>query len=159
MGNEARGDDGVGLTVARKLQKMQLPGLAVAEFQGDGAALMERWQGAATVVLVDAAASGAAPGTVHRFEARAGPLPREVLRPTSTHALGPAEAVELARALGRLPPRLIIYGIEGAAFGAGAALSQEALIAAAEVVVRILDDWQEARKHISPSPPVGEREG
>ena len=146
VGNEARGDDGVGLTVARKLKKMQLPGLAVAEFQGDAAALMERWQGAATVVLVDAAAAGAAPGTVHRFEAQAGPLPVELLRPASTHALGPAAAVELARALGQLPPRLIVYGIEGAAFAAGAALSQEALLAAAEVVVRIMDDWQEAGK-------------
>jgi len=146
IGNEVRGDDGVGLTVARKLQKMQLPGLTVAESQGDSPALLDRWQGAATVVLVDATASGAAPGTVHRFEAQAGPLPREVLRPTSTHALGLGEAVELARTLGQLPPRLIIYGIEGATFGAGAALSQEALLAAAEVVVRILDDWQEAGK-------------
>jgi hydrogenase maturation protease len=41
----------------------------------------------------------------------------------STHALGVAEAIELARALGRLPARLEVYAIEGARFTAGAGLS------------------------------------
>jgi hydrogenase maturation protease len=152
IGHEARGDDAVGLVVARKLKKMQLPGLAVAEAQGDGAALLARWDGAPAVVLVDAASSGAAPGTVHRFEAHKGPLPRQVLRPTSSHALSAAAAVELARALGKLPPRLIVYGIEGKTFAPGAALSQETLIAAAEVLSRVLDDWQEAGR--APGPPA-----
>jgi hydrogenase maturation protease len=125
---------------------MKLPGMAVEEFQGDGPALLARWHGAEAVILVDAAASGAAPGTVHRFEAHLSELPRELLRPTSSHALTAAEAVELARALGQLPPRLIVYGIEGRGFQMGAALSQEALIAAAEVLAGVLDDWQEAKK-------------
>ena len=49
------------------------------------------------------------------------PAPREEARPvdirvgSSTHALGLAEAMELARALGRLPP-VIVYGIEGKTF-------------------------------------------
>ncbi len=146
IGHEARGDDAVGLVVARKLGKMQLPGMAVVEAQGDGAALLARWDEAEAVILVDAASSGAAPGTVHRFEAHRSPLPRELLRPTSTHALGPAEAVELARALGKLPSLLIVYGIEGKTFAPGATLSQEALIAAAEVLARVLADWQEVEK-------------
>jgi hydrogenase maturation protease len=41
------------------------------------------------------------------------------LRGASTHAFGLAEAVELGRALGRLPERLVVYGIEGESFGAG----------------------------------------
>ena len=42
---------------------------------------------------------------------------------SSTHALGLADAVELARSLGRLPQRVVVYGIEGAAFEFGNGLS------------------------------------
>ena len=44
---------------------------------------------------------------------------------SSTHAFGVADAVELARALGRLPGRLDVYAIEGASFTAGDSLSPE----------------------------------
>ena len=73
-------------------------------------------------MVVDAAASGAPPGSVRRFEAHAAPLPAHLLR-SSTHAFGVAEAIELARALGRLPPILDVYAIEGSDFSAGAGLS------------------------------------
>jgi hydrogenase maturation protease len=73
-------------------------------------------------VVVDAAASGAPPGTIRRFDARAGRLPARLMR-SSTHALGVPEAIELARALGRLPARVEVYAIEGARFTAGAELS------------------------------------
>ncbi len=47
--------------------------------------------------------------------------------------MGLAEAVELARALGRLPARLVVYGIEAASFETGAEPSA-AVRAAAESV-------------------------
>jgi hydrogenase maturation protease len=37
--------------------------------------------------------------------------------------MGAAEAIELARTLGRLPRRLVVYGIEGASFHPGAPLT------------------------------------
>ena len=66
-----------------------------------------------------AVVSGAPPGTVHRFDAvsERAACARPPCR--STHALGLADAVELARALGRLPRRLVVFGIEGAAFPLG----------------------------------------
>jgi hydrogenase maturation protease len=70
------------------------------------------------VVVVDAAQSGAPPGTVRRFDARAAPVPARLLR-SSTHAFGVPDAIELARTLGRLPAALDVYAIEGAAFAAG----------------------------------------
>ena len=69
---------------------------------------------------------------MRRLPADEQPLPPELQR-SSTHLLGVAEAVELARALGRLPARTVVYGIEGASFDTGAALSPEAA-AAVEVV-------------------------
>jgi Ni,Fe-hydrogenase maturation factor len=53
-----------------------------------------------------------------------------------------AEAVELARALKRLPPRLVVYGIEGRSFSAGVELSAEVEQAAAVVVARVLDEMR-----------------
>jgi hydrogenase maturation protease len=134
VGNRYRRDDGVGLLIARRVREGVPPGVPVLEESGEGAALMEAWRGAATVILCDAVRSGAAPGTIHRLEADRQPIPTGFFH-YSTHAFSVAEAVELARALGELPPRLIIYGIEGADFTAGTALSP-AVEAAAHTVIR-----------------------
>jgi hydrogenase maturation protease len=83
--------------------------------------------------VIDAVSSGAEPGTVHRFDASRTPLPASLRRASSTHALGLAEAIELGRALDRLPARVIVYGIEGERFEAGAALTP-AVAAAVEAV-------------------------
>jgi hydrogenase maturation protease len=55
----------------------------------------------------------------------------------STHGFGLAEAIELARALGGLPPRCVVYAIEGSSFEEGAALSPPVVAAAAEVARRL----------------------
>ena len=60
----------------------------------------------------------AAPGSVVRVEVDRGELPRGSPA-ASTHAFGLAETVELARTLGRLPARMILWGIAGVRFGMG----------------------------------------
>jgi hydrogenase maturation protease len=107
------------------------------EHNGDGIGLLESWQGAIEVILVDAAHSGAAPGTIHRFAAAETTMPRRFFH-ASTHELGVAEAVELARSLGRLPERLIVYAIEGVCFAAGAELSPAVAEAVEPLAGRIL---------------------
>ena len=119
IGNPMRGDDAAGLLVATRLRELSPPGLRVIELEGEPIDLIEAFGGAPAVIVADAVSSGAEPGTVHRFDAAAAPLPA-ALAAHSTHALGLAEAVELARALGRLPERLTVLGIEGARFEAGA---------------------------------------
>jgi hydrogenase maturation protease len=83
---------------------------------------MQEWEQAERVILVDAAASGAPPGTIHRFDARAQAIPKGFCC-YSTHRFGVAEAVELARVLGRLPKEIRLYAIEGTDFGNGEGLS------------------------------------
>jgi hydrogenase maturation protease len=100
VGNGWRGDDGAGLAVARRVRELAPTGVEVREVEGDATALVEAWAGAEHVVLVDAAQSGAAAGTVQRFDARTQPLPVRSLR-SSTHAFGVSDAVELSRSLGR----------------------------------------------------------
>jgi hydrogenase maturation protease len=123
VGNEYRSDDAAGLVVARRLRQLSLGNVTVIEASGEGADLMESWKGADTVIIVDAASSGAKPGTIHRIDARAQRIPTGLLR-YSTHAFSVGEAVELARAMNRLPPRMVIYGIEGERFDEGTTLSR-----------------------------------
>src|SRR5690242_9288233 len=131
VGNEYRRDDGVGLVVARRIRAVA-PGVRVREESGEGAALIEAWQGAEIAVLCDAVHAGAAPGTIHRLDARQQPIPSGFFR-YSTHAFSVAEAVELARALGALPAQMVIYGIEGADYASGVGLSPAVEAAANEV--------------------------
>lgn len=68
------------------------------------------------------------------------PLPagEEPLARASSHALGLAETVELARGLGRLPRRLVAYLVEGDCFDFGAPLSPAVAAAVDIVAARIL---------------------
>ncbi|HEY9434959.1 MAG TPA: hydrogenase maturation protease [Blastocatellia bacterium] len=124
IGNEYRGDDAAGLIVARRLKERLADSAKVIEQSGDGASLMEAWRGAETVIIIDAMMSGAPPGTIRRLDASAQPSLKEAFR-CSTHAFGVAEAIELARALTRLPQSLVVFGIEGKNFSAGVGLSPE----------------------------------
>lgn len=122
IGNEYRSDDGVGIAIARRLRGTLPAGVTVLEESGEGAALIEAWQGATSVMLVDAVRSGAPPGTIHRLDASAAPLPARFFH-YSIHAFSAAEAVELARSLGQLPQRVIFYGVEAENFELGVGLS------------------------------------
>lgn len=126
LGNEWRSDDGVGLAVARRLGGETLSGEPVA--------VVEALGGDAEVVIVDAVSSGAPPGTIHTFDASGEPLPARLFGASSTHTLGLAEAVELARSLGRLPERVVVHGVEGRSFVFGDGLSPEVERAAARLV-------------------------
>jgi hydrogenase maturation protease len=133
VGNEWRSDDAAGLVVARRLRESSLRPVRVIEHEGEPLDLIDEWSGAAAVIVIDAVSSGAEPGSIHRLDALAAKLPAELFR-ASTHALGVAEAVELGRALERLPRRLLVLGIEGKRFDAGAGLSPEVERAAARLV-------------------------
>ena len=137
IGNTYRSDDGAGIFVSRMLKGAASPGVRILEASGEGTDLMDAWQNVEFVILIDAVQSGSAPGTIHHFDARESTLPSRFFH-YSTHAFSVAEAVELARALDRLPPRLVVYGIEGASFVAGEGLSPEVGQAAKEVARRVL---------------------
>ena len=115
IGQPAAGDDGVGLVVARALAAR---GAEVRE-SADASVLLDLLldrldaaPGAPTrpVVVVDAVVGGGAPGTVLRLSPdalAAGPAP------LSSHGLGVAEAIELARTLhgDAAAARLAIVGV------------------------------------------------
>src|SRR3972149_2683023 len=104
VGNPYRRDDAAGREAVRRLRDRAPHVIATLEHDGEGTSLMEAWQGADLVIVVDAVSSGAAPGTLQRFDVRSEPLPAAILR-DSTPAVGVPAAGAPARARGRPPPR------------------------------------------------------
>lgn len=149
VGNPWRGDDGVGWAVIDALEERTRevaaadPPLELVRADGESARLIDRWDRRVLAVVVDAVVSGAPPGTIREL-AQAGlpgdrPGPAAAGRPGlgGTHGLGIDDAVALADALGRLPERLVVIGVEGRAFGDGQRLSPEVAAAVPRVVERI----------------------
>ena len=113
-GNADRGDDAAGVRVAERLRELGVP---TEICSGEACALMDAWSGAQDVIVIDAVRTGAAPGTVHVWDACESKIPNHAS--PSTHALGVGQAIELTRALDKLPGRLRVFGIEGASFEVG----------------------------------------
>ena len=142
VGNEWRGDDAVGLLVARRLKEDQLPRVSFAECRGTVTAVRAAWKDAAGVIMVDAVVSGGRPGAIYRFDAHDAGVPVQLSRSPSSHGWGVAEALALGQVFQELPPFLIIYGIEGQHFGPGQEVSQEVEAAIPEAVHRIRREIQ-----------------
>ena len=147
VGNDFRGDDAVGLVVARRVDERNVDGIAVVEAPGEGALFIDAWNGTDAVILTDAVRSGSAPGTIHRLSPRALAANADLFH-QSTHAISVPDAIELAGAMKRLPKRLIVIGIEGKSFQAGLGLSPEVEAALSSAVDTVL---REARAMMRPS--------
>jgi hydrogenase maturation protease len=143
IGNDHRGDDGVGLVVVRALRDDA--GIAAVENGGDPAELIEAWTGVEVAIVVDAARTPESPGTVRRIvlpvdDSAAEPAsPPSVEIPdvgsrTGSHTLGLVDAMALGRALDRLPRRLVLYTVAGTHFALDPALSPPVAAAVPEVV-------------------------
>lgn len=128
VGNEFRQDDGAGIAVARRMKSLGIPSDRIAEQGGEGTELLNLFHEAESVIIVDATSSGVDPGTVHRFDLHSAVLPHGLAR-SSSHSFGVAEAIEMARTLGRLPETCLVYGIEGKSFDYGTELSPEVALA------------------------------
>lgn len=137
VGNSLRGDDAAGIVVAERLRADSPSGLDVRICELEPSRLIDALDGAEVAFVVDAVATGAPPGTLHRFDASDKPVPSLELR-SSTHALGIGESLEVARALGRLPARTIVFGVEGSEFSAGAELSPAAAEGVERAVATVL---------------------
>lgn len=152
VGNDWRGDDAVGLLVARRLIADPLPEVEIAECRGTVIAVREAWNVAAGVIVVDAVVSGGCPGTIYRFNAHSGGAPVQLSRSPSSHGWGVAEALALGKVFQDLPPCLIIYGIEGQNFGPGQEVSEVVESAIPEAVRRIR---REIQTWLGRTPPEG----
>jgi hydrogenase maturation protease len=154
LGSVDRGDDAAGPIVAGlvadELAAHGPDDIEVVEHE-DPTALVELMSRFDAVVVVDAVRSGAPPGTVSvRTVDPHGPaLPaRAQPGPAGTHGLGLASAIELARALDRLPQELTIVGIDSVGFGHGQPLSEPVLQAVPDAVGVVLAQLEEVPRDV-----------
>jgi len=140
IGNALRSDDGVGPAVLARLRGRLPAGVRLSEIHGEPSALFEAWAGLDTAIVIDAVVTGQTPGTVHVLDASAGPLAARTAI-ASTHGLGLAEALELGRALHRLPARIVVVGIEAGQTGTAEGLTAPVLgaldAAASQVIAQL----------------------
>jgi hydrogenase maturation protease len=140
VGNPQRGDDAAGRAVARALGDSLGGDAQVIEEEGEATRVLARLEGADAAFIVDACISGLRSGEIHRFEVGGAPLPHATFGGASTHGLGLAEALELARTLGALPACCVVYAIEGESFEIGAPMSPPVAAAVAVVADRLRKD-------------------
>lgn len=143
VGNADRGDDGAGLAAAMLLRKRckHRDDIRVIEHWGESTGLVDAMDGWGAVLIIDAAHSGAEPGSYRKFEVGQNALPAD-LADMSSHGFGVPQAIELARALATLPGLCRVYAIEGTTFDAGAPLSdvvQEAVETVVQDIIRSLE--------------------
>ncbi|GIU73182.1 MAG: membrane protein [Bryobacteraceae bacterium] len=129
-GNLLLGDEGVGVHAVRALMEQGLPegvdavdaGTALGDLLGD----LARYS---ALILVDAIRGGGRPGDLYRLEIRSPDDLAPSAGPLSLHEFGVAEALAQARALGVLPPRVVLIGMEPERLQPGMELSPAAAAA------------------------------
>jgi hydrogenase maturation protease len=140
VGNLLLKDEGVGVHVAQELQKKGLPS-AVEVHDGGvaGIGLLDFFQGASKVLLIDAADMNLDAGAVVRF------TPEEVAGKIdgprfSVHEVGVLEVLDLAKALDQYPAEVVIFGIQPKEIGWGTELSPEVQASIPKAVEAV---WEE----------------
>ena len=153
VGNPMRGDDGIGPEVAARIARLGLLDVEVAEETGPLALLdhLRRTPGHQVVVVVDATPPGTEPGRVRVLEVRTDPLTRSGRR-LGSHGLGVLDAVELARSLGLLPPRLTLVGVEALSARLGTGLSIPVRERIDDAVHAVVDALRAPAQGDSPAP-------
>jgi len=140
LGNLYMGDDGIGIRVARALQEMNLrEDVSVLEHAEMNLSIIETFQGASKLIIVDSVKGGKKPGTVSQYTitGRKGDLDRL----SSLHSLKLTDIIDLAISAGILTCPIIIIGVEPKNVSLGEGLSPEverALPQAVEAVIREL---------------------
>jgi hydrogenase maturation protease len=114
IGNPLLSDDGVGLRLLEEIQS-NLSHLSdkidFVDGGTQGMMLLGFLDNRPAAVLLDAIQLGASPGTVHILDAE-DLLNFKGSKPISPHEGGAPELIKLSLALGELPPKVIVIGIE-----------------------------------------------
>lgn len=134
VGNRDRGDDAVGPIVCDLVGEIGVTSVRTVVLESAVVDLSTYWEPDDRAVVVDAARPNGRPGRITEFDAA---TERFAIPPTmSTHSIDLAGAVELARAMNRLPARLTIVAIEGESFEFGSTLSAPVRASAAVFLER-----------------------
>jgi hydrogenase maturation protease len=110
LGNVLCGDDGLGPAAAARLERRCSAPAGTMVLDGGtlGLSLLPLLEDARDVILIDAVAADAAPGTPIRIEGEG--LEDAVRERLSVHQVGVADVLDALRLRGRMPRRMLILG-------------------------------------------------
>ncbi len=142
LGNELRGDDGLGPAVVRALSSHpELPSdVRVLDGGLAGVETVLLLKGASRAIIVDAAEQGLAPGAWQRLSGADVVAHAARSGGGSWHAAGLAEALALGQALDALPAKLVVYAVQPHRADFAPGLSEPLQAAIPELCEQILAD-------------------
>ena len=145
LGNTLNRDEGLGVHALEPLRAAlgDREGIEVLDGGVLGLDLLPLVESCSHLLLLDAADTGAAPGTVTALAKDEIPLFARLK--LSFHQVGFQEVLELASVRGRLPERLALVGAQPADLSIGYGLSEEVQASLPEIVGRavgILEAWR-----------------
>jgi hydrogenase maturation protease len=119
IGNIFLGDDAFGVEVAQRLLRRPWPEeVRVVDFGIRGFDLAYAiLDGPALTILVDATPRGGAPGTLYVIEPDLDTATGQAGPGIDSHSMDPVKVLQLVRAFGGRPERMLVVGCEPATFG------------------------------------------
>ncbi|UCG49285.1 MAG: HyaD/HybD family hydrogenase maturation endopeptidase [Phycisphaerales bacterium] len=137
IGNILLRDEGVGVRVIERMEKMDLPeNVELVDGGTAGADLLAILAEREKVVVVDAVQADCEPGTVLRFSAE--DLARPKGAGLSLHELALEEALTMTGQLGCAPGEVVIFGIQPETIECGLELSERILACVPKVIELVL---------------------
>jgi len=122
VGNSILSDEGVGVHLAQRLQKLQWPSNVEIQDGGtQGLELLYYMDDVAKLIIVDCVRAGSEPGSIFRFEPdKVEVIPKQYK--ISFHDLGIYDFLKIAAAM-EILPETIIFGVEPQSFEWGEQLT------------------------------------
>ena len=146
VGNELLSDEGLGVHVAKALQKMDIPPeIEVVEGGTDGFALMPIIMETDLLYLIDSIKGGSEPGTIYKFNIKNAPACMDLYK-TSVHQIGILEVIRLTSLVGKSPETTII-GMEPKSISLGMDLSPEIKAKIPRIIDLVLKELNDALNH------------
>lgn len=138
MGNLLLQDEGIGVHVARALQKMTLPyGVEVIE-GGTSPELFSYIESTGKLIVIDAMETGDTPGSIYRI--RIDDLTTEVAGLNSIHEINLVSILKLMRMLDKNPQETVIIGIQPKDMDCGIELSAKLREKIPEIIRVVLEE-------------------
>ncbi|MDJ0924543.1 MAG: hydrogenase maturation protease [Acidimicrobiia bacterium] len=140
VGNRWRRDDAAGLEVIDALRIRVGESIALVESDGEPTRLLDAFDLAPRVIMIDAVVTGAAPGTVRRFTDT--DLPEGMGIGQSSHLVQLYETIALGKLLGKLPNGLVLIGIEASDFDNGEGMTEAVAAGVTDAVGAVLGELE-----------------
>jgi hydrogenase maturation protease len=139
IGNPFRGDDKAGWAVVDLLETFLSNKIPLLKSPGDVEGLLEEFTENDKVILIDACRTNEPIGSWKKIDGLHHHLPRDAAK-SSTHSISLGQAIDLARAMQKLPKELIIFAIPGEEYSITSKITPAVQKAIEEVAQEILKD-------------------